>query len=76
MLNALKEIVNFIGMIIDFVVQLVTGIIQLLALIPKMVETLTASLGLLPSLLVGFAGVTITVAVIFIIVGREGGGEK
>ena len=76
MLGALKEIVNFIGMIIDFVVQLVTGIIQLLALIPKMVETLTASLGLLPSLLVGFAGVTITVAVIFIIVGREGGGEK
>lgn len=76
MLGALMEIVEFIGMIIDFVVQMVTGIIQLLTLIPKMVETLTTSLGLLPSVLVGFAGVTITVAVIFIIVGREGGGEN
>ena len=76
MLGALKEIVDFIGMIIDFVIQMVTGIVQLLTLIPKMVETLTASLGLLPTFLVGFAGVTVTVAVIFIIVGREGGGES
>lgn len=76
MLGALKEIVNFIGMIIDFVIQFVTGIVQLLQLIPQMTATLMDSFGLLPSFLVAFASVTVTVAVIFVIVGREGGGEN
>lgn len=75
MLDALKEVVSFIGMLIDFIVQIITGLIQLLKLIPSMVYMLTQSLGLLPTFLVGFATVSITVSVIFIIVGRQGGGS-
>lgn len=76
MIAALNEIITFIGSLIDLVVKIVTGLVQLLQMIPSMVQTLTGSLGLLPPILVAFASVTITVAVIFIILGREGGGQS
>ena len=75
MLDALSQVVDFIGMIIDFVIQLVTGLVQLLLLIPKCVQMLTGSLLFLPPFLLTFATATITVSVIFIIVGRQGGGD-
>lgn len=75
-IDFLKQIVEFIGMLIDFAVQLVTGLFDLLKLIPHAVSLLTESLGILPAFLVAFAGVTITVSVIFIIVGRESGGSQ
>lgn len=75
MLDALKTIVDFIGMIIDLAVKMVTGLLDLLQLIPSMVSTLNQSVSLLPAFLVAFAGVTITVSVIFILVGRNAGGE-
>lgn len=76
MIAALNEIITFIGSLIDLVVKIVTGLVQLLQMIPSMSQTLTGSLSLLPSILVAFASVTITVAVIFIILGREGGGQS
>lgn len=76
MLSFLSGIVDFFKSIISLVWQIITGLIRLLALIPDMVTNLTDSLGLLPSFLVAFASVTITVSVIFIILGRSGGGEK
>jgi|GEM_PF-5639893 len=75
MLEALYQIIDFFGMIIDFVIQLVTGLIQLLMLIPKCIEMLTGSMLFLPPFLLAFSTATITVSVIFIIVGRNGGGE-
>lgn len=76
MIAALNEIITFIGSLIDLVVKIVIGLVQLLQMIPSMVQTLNGSLSLLPSILVAFASVTITVAVIFIILGREGGGQS
>ncbi len=76
MLSFLSGIVDFFKSIISLVWQIITGLIRLLALIPEMVTNLTDSLGLLPSFLVAFATVTITVSVIFIILGRSGGGES
>ena len=72
----LKQIADFIGSIIDFVIQMVSGLVRLLTLIPTCVTLLTESLGVLPTVLVGFASVTITVCVIFIILGREHGGDS
>lgn len=72
----LQSIVDFFKLLFDFVIQLVTGLFQLLMIIPSAVSTLSESINFLPAFLVGFAGVTITVSVIFIIVGRESGGEK
>ncbi len=72
----LKSIGDTIVGLCKLVVQLVTGLLRLLNIIPTAVNLLTDSIGLLPSILVAFASVTITVCVIFIILGREHGGES
>ena len=62
--------------LIEFVWSIIEGTLQLLEMVPEAVETLTQSLTWLPSILVAFATATITVSVIFLIVGREHGGQK
>lgn len=70
MLNALKSIMDFFGTILDMVKYLVTGIVQLFALIPQAFAMLTYSIGFLPSVLLAFAAVAITLSIIYLIVGR------
>lgn len=70
MLNALKSIMDFFGTILDMVMYLVTGLVQLFLLIPQAFAMLTYSIGFLPSVLLAFAAVAITLSIIFLIVGR------
>ena len=70
MLNALKSIMDFFGTILDMVKYLVTGLVQLFALIPQAFSMLTYSIGFLPSVLLAFAAVAITLSIIYLIVGR------
>ena len=69
-------LIDIIASLINLVVSLVKGIVQLLSLIPSAVQSLTLSVGFLPSFLVVFATATITISVIFIIVGRNSGGKN
>ena len=70
MLNALKAIMDFFGTILDMVKYLVTGLVQLFVLIPQAFAMLTYSIGFLPSVLLAFAAVAITLSIIYLIVGR------
>lgn len=70
MLNALKSIMDFFGTILDMLKYLVTGLVQLFALIPQAFAMLTYSIGFLPSVLLAFAAVAITLSIIYLIVGR------
>ena len=70
MLNALKSIMDFFGTILDMVKYLVTGLVQLFTLIPQAFAMLTYSIGFLPSVLLAFAAVAITLSIIYLIVGR------
>ena len=70
MINALKSIMDFFGTILDMVKYLVTGLVQLFALIPQAFAMLTYSIGFLPSVLLAFAAVAITLSIIYLIVGR------
>lgn len=70
MLNALKSIMDFFGTILDMVKYLVTGLVQLFALIPQAFAMLTYSIGFLPSVLLAFASVAITISIVYLIVGR------
>lgn len=70
MVNALKSIMDFFGTILDMVKYLVTGLVQLFALIPQAFAMLTYSIGFLPSVLLAFAAVAITISIIYLIVGR------
>lgn len=70
MLNALKSIMDFFGTLLDMVKYLVTGLVQLFVLIPQAFAMLTYSIGFLPSVLLAFAAVAITLSIIYLIVGR------
>lgn len=70
MINALKSIMDFFGTILDLVKYLVTGLVQLFVLIPQAFAMLTYSIGFLPSVLLAFAAVAITLSIIYLIVGR------
>lgn len=70
MVDALKSVLDFFGTILDFVKYLVTGLVQLLAMIPSAFAMLTYSIGYLPSVLLAFAAVAITLSIVFLILGR------
>lgn len=70
MVDALKSVLDFFGTILDFVEYLVTGLVQLFALIPSAFVMLTYSIGYLPSVLLAFAAVAITLSIVFLILGR------
>ena len=75
-LDFLQGLIDIIMSLVNLAISLVEGIIQLLGLIPLAVQMLTMSIGILPSILVGFATATITICVIFVIVGRNAGGSS
>ena len=70
MVDALKSVLDFFGTILDFVEYLVTGLVQLIAMIPSAFAMLTYSIGYLPSVLLAFAAVAITLLIVFLILGR------
>ena len=70
MVDALKSVLDFFGTILDFVEYLVTGLAQLIAMIPSAFAMLTYSIGYLPSVLLAFAAVAITLSIVFLILGR------
>ena len=74
--NFFDWIVETVSSLVEFLWTLIKGLIQLISLIPTAVNMLTNSIGILPSILVAFATATITISVIFILVGRESGGQK
>lgn len=69
-------LMDIIMSLINLVISLFKGLIQLISLIGPAVQSLTLSIGFLPSFLVAFATATITISVIFIIVGRNSGGKN
>lgn len=70
MVDALKSVLDFFGTLLDFVEYLVTGLVQLIAMIPSAFAMLTYSIGYLPSVLLAFAAVAITLSIVFLILGR------
>lgn len=70
MVDALKSVLDFFGTILDFVEYLVSGLVQLIAMIPSAFAMLTYSIGYLPSVLLAFAAVAITLSIVFLIMGR------
>lgn len=70
MLGALKSILGFFETLLDFVGFLIHGLAQLLLMIPSAFAMLTYSIGFLPSVLLAFASIAITISIVFLIVNR------
>lgn len=70
MVDAAKAVLDFLGTVLDFIEYLVSGLVQLLAMIPSAFSMLTYSIGYLPTVLLAFAAVAITLSIVFLILGR------
>ena len=70
MVDALKSILGFFETLLDFVGFLIEGLAELLLMIPSALTMLTYSIGFLPSVLLAFASIAITISIVFLIVNR------
>lgn len=70
MVAALKSILGFFETLLDFVGFLIEGLAELLLMIPSAFTMLTYSIGFLPSVLLAFASIAITISIVFLIVNR------
>lgn len=79
MIRAFLDFVDWITGIVEslfsFLGTLIDGLLNLIRALPTAISMLTSSVGYLPSTLAAFATLTITICVVFIILGREGGGD-
>lgn len=70
MIDALKSILGFFETLLDFVGFLIHGIGQLFLMLPSSFVMLTYSIGFLPSVLLAFASIAITISIVFLIINR------
>lgn len=76
MFNFLNWFVSTATSLVSFLWQIIKGTLRLITLVPTAVSVLSNSIGFLPSILSVFAAATITISVIFVIIGRQGGGDS
>lgn len=58
--------------LVVFLLNLIESLIQFLGLVPIVLTFITSSIGYLPTVVMGFASVTITIAILYLILGRNG----
>lgn len=73
MLNLLKDIWAVIRNGITFIMHTISSLFMLIANIPKYVNLLTTVLAELPPIYMAIATVTITISIVFLILGRNNG---
>lgn len=71
MLDFLAGISNAIVAVFQLLINLISGIVQLVALAFQFVSYITIVLGYLPTPLLAFAGLGISLSVILLLVGRN-----
>ena len=70
MIEFFKSIINTISTLFDFVSYLINGLVELFAMIPSGFSLLSYSIGFLPTVLLAFASVAVTLSIIYLIIGR------
>ena len=71
MFEALSKIVEFFKLIFDLVTMILKGLGTMITVIPKGLAFLVGAMPYMPPLLAPFAMVTVTLSVIFFILGRR-----
>lgn len=70
MIEFFKSILSAISTLFDVLSYLVTGLVQLFVMIPSAFDMLAYSIGFLPTVLLAFASVAITISIVYLIIGR------
>lgn len=69
-INFLKSLGEIITTLIDLVITLVGSLFDFIANLPTFLSLITASFGAIPSFILPFAAISLTISIIFIILGR------
>ena len=76
MLKALQAIVDAISVAFQFLLNLISGLVHLVTLLPKALLFVTGCSSYLPTFLVTFVLAGVSISLVFMIVGRGGGGRS
>lgn len=68
----LSSIVGTIQSLFSFLLNTIQGLLTFIMNLPKFITYITSAIGFLPSFLAFFATITISIAVIYVILGRGG----
>lgn len=71
--NFIQSVWDILQAIVSFVVSTIQGLITMITSLPQILATATSAIGYLPSILSAFATLTITISIIYLIIGRNTG---
>ena len=71
MLEFFQWIVDIISSLFDFVINAVTSILNFFKIIPTVLTFATSAVANLPSVVMTFATITLTVAIVLLVIGRS-----
>ena len=74
LVNGFNWIIDLLQTIADFIVNMIFGLGNIIKSIPMVITMLTQSIGYLPTTIAAFATITITISVVYLLVGRQTGG--
>lgn len=74
LVNGFNWIMDLLQTIADFIVNTILGLGNIIKSIPMVISMLTDSIGYLPDTIAAFATITITISVVYLLVGRQTGG--
>ena len=72
--NAFSWIIETASTVFSFFEGVVSGLFNIIKSIPMVITMFTSSIGYLPSTIAAFAAITVTISVVYLIVGRDTGG--
>lgn len=75
LVDFIKSLWSAVTGIFDFLISAVTGLLSIIQQLPDLISTITGFAGGLPNVLSIFVLATITISVIFLMIGRGQGGN-
>lgn len=74
-IDFLKQLFEIVASLIDFLVTAVMGLLSIVGQLPTLLNTVTNVASGLPTILAGFVGATLTISIIYLLLGRGQGGN-
>lgn len=71
MIQLLQSIVEVVTSVVSFVIHSITSLFNLLSHIPQYVSFMATSINVLPSVIIPFALASVSVYVVFLVLGRN-----
>lgn len=72
--NFFDWLYSFLGNIGNFLISIIDGLLNIIKSLPVVMNMISSSIGYLPSTLAAFATLTITISIVYLLVGRDTGG--